>query len=160
MRLTLTLALRYLRRGRPRSALTLAAIPPAALVLAISLASRFSDLPVRIQVGVSAGLVILAAWLGLVKTLVSGFQARAADLASLREAGATPAQIRGLILTEAILLTVPGTLIGLLVGLALVGLTTGLPVSPLLTEITVTAGVGLASGGAAGLAAARAFTRG
>lgn len=156
--MSLTLALRYLRRGCPLSAIMLAAITPAALVLAASLASRFSDLPTRIQLGASAGLAILAAWLGLVNTLVNSFQGRVTDLASLREAGATPAQIRGLILTEAILLAVPGTLIGLLVGLALVGLTAGLPVSSLLIEITVAAGIGLTSGGAAGLAAARAFT--
>ncbi|MER3458002.1 MAG: hypothetical protein C4309_04600 [Chloroflexota bacterium] len=158
MRLTLTLALRYLRRGRPLSAITLAAITPAALVLAVSLASRLGDPPARIQWGVSMGLVILAAWLGLAKALMSTFQARATELTSLREIGATPAQIRGLILTEAILLTVPGTLIGLLAGLALVGLTAGQPASPSLIEITVAAGVGLASGGAAGLVAARPFT--
>lgn len=158
MSLTLTLALRYLRRGRPLSAITLAAITPAALVLAVSLASRLGDLPARIQWGVSIGLVILAAWLGLTKALMSTFQAHATELTSLREIGATPAQIRRLILTEAILLTVPGTLIGLLAGLALVGLTAGLPASSSLIEITVAAGVGLASGGAAGLVAARPFT--
>ncbi len=157
MSLTLTLALRYLRRGRPISALILTAIPPATLLVAVPLASRLGDLPAWIQLGVSAGMVILAAWLGLVKTLVNGLQARAAEFASLREAGATPAQIRGLILTETILLTVPGTLLGLLAGLALVALTGGSSAPSLLIEGTIVAGLGLASGGAAGLAAAKSI---
>lgn len=158
MSLTLTLALRYLRRGRPLSALTLAAITPAALIVAASLASRLDDLSAWIQLGVSAGMMVLAAWLGLVKTLLNGLQARTAELANLREIGATPAQIRGLILTEATLVTVPGALIGLLAGLALVALTGGPPAPSLLIEGTVAVGLGLVSGGAAGLAAARILT--
>lgn len=158
MSLTLTLALRYLRRGRPLSALTLAAITPAALIVAVSLASRLGDLSAWIQLGVSTGMVILAAWLGLVKTLVNGLQAHAAELASLREIGATPAQIRGLILTEATLVTVPGVLVGLLTGLALMALTGGSSAPFLLIEGIVAVGLGLVSGGAASLAAARIFT--
>lgn len=104
------------------------------------------------------GLVILAAWLGLTKALMSTFQAHATELTSLREIGATPAQMRRLILTEAILLTVPGTLIGLLIGLGLMALTGGRPVPSLPMEAAVVAGIGLASGGAAGLVAARPFT--
>jgi|DewCreStandDraft_1066081.scaffolds.fasta_scaffold02226_7 predicted lysophospholipase L1 biosynthesis ABC-type transport system permease subunit len=158
MRLTLILALRYLRRGCPLSAITLAAITPAALVLAVSLASRLGDLPARIQWGVSMGLVILAAWLGLTKALMSTFQARATELTSLREIGATPAQTRGVILMQALLLSGSGTLLGLLIGLGLIALTGGRPVPSLPIEAAVVAGVGLASGGVAGLVAARPFT--
>ncbi len=157
MRLTLTLALRYLRQQRPLSALVLSAITPALLMLTISLASRPGDLPTLIQLWAGMAMSALATWLGLTKALMNTFQAHATELTSLREVGATPAQIRGLILTEAILLTVPGTLIGLLIGLGLVALTGGRPVPSLPMEAAGVAGVGLASGGVAGLVAARAF---
>lgn len=155
MSLTLTLALRYLRRRRPLAALALSSFAAAATSIATGLTSGLNDPPTLFLLYVLTGLAILAALLGLVYVLGNGVSQRAVDLAALREAGATPAQLRRLLLTEALILAGLGTIAGTLIGLAVVSLAGRLSGPSLFAGLILALASGLLLGGVAGLAAAR-----
>jgi len=123
--------------------------------IATGLTSDLNDPPTLFLLYVLTGLAVLAALLGLVYVLGSSVSQRVADLAALREVGATPAQLRRLMLTEALILAGLGTVAGTLIGLAVVSLAGRLSGPSLLASLVLALASGLVLGGVAGLAAAR-----
>ncbi len=67
----------------------------------------------RALIGVSA-MVVVTALLGLSAMILSGLNARRREMAILRAMGAGPATVMGLLMIEAVLMTVLGTLLGVL----------------------------------------------
>ena len=63
---------------------------------------------------VISGFVVLAGLLGMMTTLLSGLNERRREIAILRSVGAGPGTISGLLIGEALLLTISGTIVGVL----------------------------------------------
>jgi putative ABC transport system permease protein len=79
---------------------------------------RITGLAERILL-VVAGLVVLAGLLGMLTALLSTLNERRREMAILRACGARPGQIAGLLLLEALLITVAGLVIGVLLAYGL-----------------------------------------
>jgi len=79
---------------------------------------RITGLAERILL-VVAGLVVLAGLLGMLTALLTTLNERRREMAILRACGARPAQIAGLLLLEAFLITLAGLVLGVLLAYGL-----------------------------------------
>jgi ABC-type antimicrobial peptide transport system permease subunit len=149
MSVTWPLALRYIRERRPLSAFALAALPPPAILVAVFLGARIVDDRLRLLVYANAALAVLAAWIGLTQALQFAVQQQLADFNILRETGATPAQLRRLALSEALLVSGIGMALGLVVSLVFTTLAGESALSSQLGPFVAAAVIGVLIDGAA-----------